>query len=78
LILQLYIIHQRVSLFCAIFWICSFIDFKLNSLKIKKTTTHYCIIKIIDIFCEFVEYALRPQAQRERRLSVNVSIIFDL
>lgn len=25
LILQLYIIHQRVSLFCAIFWICSFI-----------------------------------------------------
>ncbi len=26
LILQLYIIHQRVSLFCAIFWICSFIE----------------------------------------------------
>ena len=33
LILQLYIIHQRVSLFCAIFWICSFIDGKLNEIE---------------------------------------------
>ena len=26
LVLQLYILLQRVSFFCAIFWICSFID----------------------------------------------------
>ncbi len=35
LILQLYIIHQRVSLFCAIFWICSFI--KDNYYYVDKT-----------------------------------------
>ena len=30
LVLQLYILLQRVSFFCAIFWICSFIDKNLN------------------------------------------------
>jgi len=30
LVLQLYILLQRVSFFCAIFWICSFIDYKIN------------------------------------------------
>ena len=31
LVLQLYILLQRVSFFCAIFWICSFIVIKLLS-----------------------------------------------
>jgi hypothetical protein len=30
LVLQLYILLQRVSFFCAIFWICSFIGIKLK------------------------------------------------
>ena len=30
LVLQLYILLQRVSFFCAIFWICSFIDINLD------------------------------------------------
>jgi len=37
LVLQLYILLQRVSFFCAIFWICSFIDrtisYRLEKIK---------------------------------------------
>ena len=33
LVLQLYILLQRVSFFCAIFWICSFIDRNLEQKK---------------------------------------------
>ncbi|PLT68699.1 hypothetical protein CDL25_09695 [Mediterraneibacter gnavus] len=43
LILQLYIIHQRVSLFCAIFWICSFIGYS------KKITDEQAV------YSDFVE-----------------------
>ena len=37
LVLQLYILLQRVSFFCAIFWICSFIANQLESAKIEVT-----------------------------------------
>ena len=36
MVLQLYILLQRVSFFCAIFWICSFIVVNLISPKIQK------------------------------------------
>ena len=38
MVLQLYILLQRVSFFCAIFWICSFIVNKFYLSKIFKET----------------------------------------
>jgi len=43
LVLQLYILLQRVSFFCAIFWICSFIDRIINS-EGGKAVIHYIAV----------------------------------
>ena len=47
LVLQLYILLQRVSFFCAIFWICSFIVEK-SKLGLKEEGT----VDIINVKCE--------------------------
>ena len=51
MVLQLYIIHQRVSLFCAIFWICSFIVEKLDILALSDD-----ILRTLGLFTKNKKY----------------------
>lgn len=53
MVLQLYILLQRVSFFCAIFWICSFIVGNYNITRMKGTHGCYHVPLTKNISCTF-------------------------
>lgn len=82
LVLQLYILLQRVSFFCAIFWICSFIVinriFLINPSKAKESDLYLGDISIIDGNSVAIKSWEKAVLGNVREFESNSNDIFDI